>query len=659
MTVAADMVELPKEDTSAAVEAPSFSRNLLRKRLAVVCLVYLAVIVGIGILAPILMPAVDHQNAGDYLNLSKGPTWHHVLGTDSLGRDVLDRLLVGTWVTLVSASYAVVTALLIGVPLGLLAGYLGGWVDRSIGWLNDLGFSLPGIVIVLVVVGVFPHNTVATMVALGVLFSFGVIRITRAAVLQVREDLFVAAARVSGLSHPYIIFRHVFPRIKGVIIVSSALLASSSILAQTGLAFLGFLAPLPAPSWGGMVSDGISQIELQPWLIWPPGIITICTILAFGLLGDAARDAFAETWSGPINRPSRRKGSARLRKESAPAAAAANGNGASRAPAADALLSIENLSVAFVTGERAIRAVQDVTFDIRPGEALGLVGESGCGKSVTAMSILGLLPGTGQIESGRIVLEGVDLASLSEKELRSYRGKRIGLVSQEPMVALNPVFKVGWQLGELVQRHQRVSRREAKRRVIQLLGSVGLPEPEIVAQRYPHELSGGMAQRVAIARALTGEPKLLIADEPTTALDVTIQAEILDLLSQLQHERGMSILLVTHDWGVVAHMCDRAVVMYAGEVVERGSVKTLFNAPQHPYTAALLESNPHHAIGKESLPTIPGTVPKPGAWPSGCHFSPRCRYATAECREGKIPLEQSGEEHETRCIHHDSVLVAR
>jgi peptide/nickel transport system permease protein len=653
------MVEFPKEDQAALAEAPSFGRNLLRKRLAVVCLAYLGVIVGIGIIAPIAMPAVDHQNAGDYLHLMQGPTWHHLLGTDSLGRDVLDRLLVGTWVTLVSASYAVVTALLIGVPVGLLAGYLGGWFDRGVGWLTDLGFSLPGIVIVLVVVSVFPHNTVATMVALGVLFSFGVIRITRSAVLQVREDLFVAAARVSGLSHPYIVFRHVFPRIKGVVIVSSALLASSSILAQTGLAFLGFLAPLPAPSWGGMVADGITNIELQPWLIWPPGIITVLTILCFGLLGDAARDAFAETWSGPINRSSGRKGSARLRRQAPPASETElNGHAGRPAPASDALLSIEGLNVAFMTADRATRAVQDVSFDIRPGEALGLVGESGCGKSVTAMSILGLLPGSGVIESGRIVLDGVDLAALSEKELRAYRGKQIGLVSQEPMVALNPVFRVGWQLGELVQRHQGVSKREAKRRVVDLLASVGLPEPEIVAHRYPHELSGGMAQRVAIARALTGEPKLLIADEPTTALDVTIQAEILDLLSQIQHERGMSMLLVTHDWGVVAHMCDRAVVMYAGEVVERGSVKTLFNAPMHPYTAALLESNPHHAIGKDELPTIPGTVPKPGAWPAGCHFSPRCRYATAECKVGKIALEQSGEQHETRCIHHDRVLVA-
>jgi peptide/nickel transport system permease protein len=225
------------------------------------------------------------------------------------------------------------------------------------------------------------------------------------------------------------------------------------------------------------------------------------------------------------------------------------------------------------------------------------------------------------------------------------------------MVSLNPAFRVGWQLALSVRMHQRVSRRAARARAVGLLRDVHLPEPELVAQRYPHELSGGMAQRVAIARALAGEPKLLIADEPTTALDVTVQAEILELFRELQRERGMGILLVTHDLGVIADLCDRVVVMYAGQVVERAGLVPIFQHPLHPYTEALLVSSPHAAVNG-ALPTISGQVPKPGAWPEGCHFHPRCRYATTSCSKDSIALERPAPDRETRCLHYEE-LVAR
>ncbi|HEU4702866.1 MAG TPA: ABC transporter ATP-binding protein, partial [Conexibacter sp.] len=285
-------------------------------------------------------------------------------------------------------------------------------------------------------------------------------------------------------------------------------------------------------------------------------------------------------------------------------------------------------------------------------------GESGCGKTVTAMSLLGLLPGGGQITAGRILFDGRDLAAMDEDELRSVRGKQIGLISQEPMVSLNPAFRVGWQLAHCLRVHHGISRGEARVRAVELLDRVQLPDPAAVAERYPYELSGGMAQRVAIARALSGDPKLLIADEPTTALDVTVQAEIIDLLREIQRDQGMAILLVTHDWGVIADICDRAVVMYAGEVVERADIKPIFREPLHPYTRALLSSNPHNAPEAEFLPTIPGSVPRPGAWPRGCHFHPRCTYATTDCREGVIPLKRPAQERETRCIHYEKLLDA-
>ena len=300
--------------------------------------------------------------------------------------------------------------------------------------------------------------------------------------------------------------------------------------------------------------------------------------------------------------------------------------------------------------------VEDVTFELNVGEAVGLVGESGCGKTITAMSILGLLPGNGAIDAGRVVFGGRDLASLPERDLRRVRGQEIGLVSQEPMVSFNPAFRIGWQLALSVRTHHGLSRGEARARVIELLRSVHLPQPELVARRYPHELSGGMAQRVAIARALAGEPKLLVADEPTTALDVTVQAEILDLLRELQQEREMAILLVTHDWGVIADVCDRAVVMYAGQVVEQAALSPLFQGPLHPYTQALLASNPHHAVKFEQLPTIPGSVPRPGQWPQGCHFHDRCTYASEECQARPIPIERPITGRETRCIHYERLL---
>jgi peptide/nickel transport system permease protein len=278
---------------------------------------------------------------------------------------------------------------------------------------------------------------------------------------------------------------------------------------------------------------------------------------------------------------------------------------------------------------------------------------------MTAMSILGLVPGNGVISDGRILFEGIDLVGQGEKGQRKVRGSEIGLISQEPMVSFNPTFRVGWQLAHLLRIHHGLGRKASDARAVALLESVRLSDPADVARRYPHELSGGMAQRVSIAAALAGDPKLLIADEPTTALDVTVQAEILELLRDLQRERGMAILLVSHDWGVIADICERVVVMYAGQVVERATVERLFDEPLHPYTEALLAANPTGADPGHDLPVIAGTVPKPGAWPAGCHFHPRCRYATAECRVEAIPLVRPGRGRETRCIHYEALADAR
>jgi oligopeptide/dipeptide ABC transporter ATP-binding protein len=317
------------------------------------------------------------------------------------------------------------------------------------------------------------------------------------------------------------------------------------------------------------------------------------------------------------------------------------------------LLQVENLRTYFHTGDGVARAVDGVSFEIRAGETLGVVGESGCGKTVTALSLLRLIDPPGRIEAGsRILFEGKDLLALNEEGIRQVRGNRIAMVFQEPMTALNPVFTVGDQVAEVVRVHTKRSRREAWEAAVEMLGLVGVPEPAERAKSYPHQLSGGLRQRVLIAMALMMRPALIIADEPTTAIDVTIQAQILELLSRLKQQLGMAVLLITHDLGVVAEVAQRVIVMYGGQVVEEATVEDLFANPSHPYTQGLLRAMPRAGHRRERLETIPGTVPPPTAWPTGCRFRDRCPHAFDRCVNDP-PLYPVGEQHVSRCFLND------
>ena len=314
------------------------------------------------------------------------------------------------------------------------------------------------------------------------------------------------------------------------------------------------------------------------------------------------------------------------------------------------LLTVSDLRSYFYTGAGVARAVDGVSFTIAAGETLGIVGESGCGKSVTALSILRLIQPPGRIEAGsRIVFEGQDLLRLDDAGIRRVRGNRIAMIFQEPMTALNPVFTVGDQIAEVARVHASASRRAAWDRAVEMLTLVGIPAPAQRAREYPHQLSGGMRQRVLIAMALVMNPALVIADEPTTALDVTIQAQILELLGDLQQRLGTSIAMITHDLGVIAEVASRVVVMYGGEVVEVARVAALFEAPHHPYTEGLLHAMPRVGRRQERLTVIPGTVPSPTAWPSGCRFRDRCPYAWERCTREHPPLYQIGPGHTSRC----------
>jgi oligopeptide/dipeptide ABC transporter ATP-binding protein len=316
------------------------------------------------------------------------------------------------------------------------------------------------------------------------------------------------------------------------------------------------------------------------------------------------------------------------------------------------LLKVENLQTHFFTEDGVVKAVDGVDLDIKPGETLGVVGESGCGKSVTALSIMRLVSRPGRIVGGRILFNGRDLASLSEEEMRRIRGNEIAMIFQEPMTSLNPVYTVGDQIAEAIMLHKGKSKREAMDMAVDLLRKVGIPLPERRVHEYPHQMSGGMRQRVMIAMALSCNPKLLIADEPTTALDVTIQAQILELMKQLRDDYGMAIMIITHDLGVVAEMADRVVVMYAGKVVEEAPVNALFRQPLHPYTEGLLTSIPRLDQARGRLHVIPGTVPNPLNLPKGCRFSTRCPYVQPEClaAEPELLAAEGEPERKVRCV---------
>jgi oligopeptide/dipeptide ABC transporter ATP-binding protein len=318
------------------------------------------------------------------------------------------------------------------------------------------------------------------------------------------------------------------------------------------------------------------------------------------------------------------------------------------------LLEVRNLKTYFATERGVARSVDDVSFTLDRGETLSLVGESGCGKSVTALSIMRLVSPPGRIVDGEIFFEGRDLVKLSEDEMRRIRGDEIAMIFQDPMTSLNPVYTVGEQIAEAIRLHRRVSKREAWNQAIEGMRDVAIPAPQARAQNYPHEMSGGMRQRIMIAMALACDPKLLIADEPTTALDVTIQAQILDLLTELREKRNLALLLITHDLGIVAETSDRVAVMYAGRNVELTTARELFRTPRHPYTEGLLLAVPQleetNGEKKRRLHTIEGVVPNPMKLPPGCRFAPRCEHAREKCRENEIPLIEIDSGHSTRCI---------
>ncbi|MFD2415146.1 dipeptide/oligopeptide/nickel ABC transporter permease/ATP-binding protein [Amycolatopsis pigmentata] len=620
----------------------SLIRSVLTSPRGAIVVTFLLLLVLVCALAPVIAPfdpLEQHLSA-----VRSGPSGSYWLGTDSLGRDLLSRLLHGGRGSLSGVLEAVLALLVVALPAGLLAGYLGGTFDRIMMRVAEVVMSVPVIIILLAVLSIFDHSMTSAMIAFGVLGSSGLMRVIRGAALTAREQLYVTAAELMGLSRLQVVARHVLPRCRGVIIVQASLFAAVTLGVQTGLTFLSLGPPPPAPTWGGMVADAASVFNQDAWMLVPPGVTIALTVLAFGVLGDVVRDANAEKHAA-APRPRRR------RRKGAPAAPGAG----EPVPEDGALLSVRDLSVT-TDDEQALTLLDGVGFAIGPGETVGLVGESGSGKTMTARAVMGLLPRNCRISSGAVVFDGKPIQGLDQRAFRELRGRRIAMIAQEPMAALDPSFRIGSLVAEVVRAVDGLRGKAAQARVIELLRLVEIPEPEEAARRFPHQISGGMAQRVAIAMALAGRPELLIADEPTTALDVTVQAEILDLLRSLQQENHMAILLVTHDWGVVADVCAKVVVMYAGQVVETARAADVFETPAHPYTRALLLSSPEHAVAGERIQAIPGTVPSPRHWPTGCRFASRCEFARPACTEGVIPVERISEGRVSRCVRVNVLL---
>ncbi|MFJ8755029.1 dipeptide/oligopeptide/nickel ABC transporter permease/ATP-binding protein [Streptomyces sp. NPDC102441] len=551
-------------------------RRLLRNPLGAISAgVLLLLVIGV-VLAPLLAPqAPDVSSLGDAF---AGPDAAHPMGMDSAGRDILSRILYGGRNTLGGAVVALAIALALGVPSGLYAGYYGGRFDSVANWAVNLVMALPAMVVLLASRAILGPRVWVLMIVLGVLVAPGFFRLVRGIVANVRKELYVDAAKVSGLSDTRIVARHILIVVRGPLIIQVALVAGIAIGLQAGLEFLGVGSGSSA-TWGAMLNEAFQNIQRAPLLILWPGLALGLTNGALVLLAGAVRDVLEDRGGEPAGRRRRRP-----RAGAAPAAEALV-----EPPDPAALLSVRGLTVAYARPDGTDKeVVHGIDLDVHPGEIVGLVGESGSGKTQTAFSVLGILPEGGRVTSGSVMIKGQEVDGLPERAHRALRGGTVAYVPQEPMSNLDPAFTIGSQLMEPMRHVLGISRKEAAGRAIDLLRLVEIPDPGRTMRLYPHEISGGMAQRVLIAGAMSCDPELLIADEPTTALDVRVQAEILGLLRRLQQDRGLGVLLVTHNLGVVADLCDRVAVMSGGRIVETGTTGQILRSPRDPYTRTLL-----------------------------------------------------------------------
>ena len=618
-----------------------FLTLLFRNRLAAMGAVVIGAILLLVLITP-LLPLQDPDVTATADRFIRPFSEGHLLGTDHLGRDLLSRLLHGTRLSLAVGIAAALIAATIGSAIGIIAGYFGGRTDNIIMRIVDMLMAFPYILLALAIVAALGPGLMNALIAVAAVNVPFFARNIRGITVGLAGREFIDAARLAGMGHTRIILSELLPNVLPVIVIAMSTTVGWMILETAGLSFLGLGSQPPQADLGSMLGEARSAMISHPHTSIVPGVMIFLIVMSINLLGDGVRDALdPRLRSGALSRP--RATTLVDRKDDIPIAT-------------DDLLAIQDLQTQFHVGKRNYRAVGSVSLAVKPGECLGIIGESGSGKSVTALSVMRLVASPpGVITGGAVRFQGEDLIGAPYETLRQKRGDRVAYIFQDPLSTLHPLYRVGQQLAEAIQSHHKISNTEARRRVIQLLKDVRIPNAQSRVENYPHEMSGGMRQRVGIAMALANEPDVIIADEPTTALDVTVQAQILSLLDDLRRDRGLAIIFITHDFGVVAQLCDRVAVMYAGRIVEEGPTQVVLDAPAHPYTKRLIACVPELGGGRRVLAAIPGLPPMVDNLPSGCAFAPRCDKAQESCRKGDIPL-QGPMPRAVRCLFPEEAL---
>ncbi|GHD42273.1 ABC transporter [Streptomyces mirabilis] len=618
-----------------------------------IALGFLTLVVLLAVFAPLLAPhdPLDQQPQVDGTGAPSGGHW---MGQDSLGRDILSRLMYGARWSLAIGLGATALALVVGALLGAIAATSRGAVDETLMRCLDVVMAFPGIALAAVLVAVFGGGITVLICAIAFLFTPSVARVVRANVLDQYGEDYVTAERVIGARTPHIVLRHVAVNCAAPVLVFCTVQVAEAIVFEASLSFIGAGVRPPDPSWGSVIADGKNMVLTGGW--WAtvfPGLLMLITVLSLNILSEGVSDA----WAAPVAREVAAKATAGdrlaapepgsgevLELPGLTEAAARLRSRARPLPTGRPVLSVENLAIGFEARHCGVDIVDGIGFDVHPGEVLGLVGESGCGKSLTALAVMGLEPKGARVR-GQVRFDQRQLVGEPMRVRRRLLGHEMAMVYQDALSSLNPAMTIRAQLKQLVRRGGRQTPAE-------LLALVGL-DPERTLRSYPHELSGGQRQRVLIAMALSRGPKLIVADEPTTALDVTVQAQIITLLLKLREELGFALILVSHDLALVADVTDRVVVMYGGQIVETGVTADLVEAPAHHYTRGLLGSVLSLESAAERMTQIKGVVPAPADFPAGCRFADRCPSASEVCRTTAPDL--LGARTHTAACHHPAV----
>lgn len=615
----------------------NFLKIVAKNRLAAFGGILLLIILTLSILAPILpLKEPNITNTADrFMVPFEGG---HILGTDHLGRDLLSRLLWGTQLSLAVGFAAAFIAATFGSILGAIAGFYGQKTDNIIMRFIDMLMAFPYILLALAIVAALGPGLFNALIAVALVNIPFFARNIRGVTVTLANKEFIEAARLSGMSNLRILIVEIFPNLLPMIVIAMSTTVGWMIIETAGLSFLGLGSQPPQADLGSMLGEARSALITNPHTSFVPGIMIFCIVIGINLFGDGVRDALD---------PRLKKGSL-IR----PLPQTIYEGGDTQPQYSTKLLSVQNLSTQFHVNQNVYQSSNDVSFEIQEGECLGLIGESGSGKSVTALSVTSLVASPpGVIKKGSVNYKNQNLLALPYEELRSIRGNKISYIFQDPLTTLHPLHTIGNQLLEALQAHDsKLSTSESILKSKNLLKSVQIPNPDNIWDVYPHQLSGGMRQRVCIAMALINDPELIIADEPTTALDVTVQAQILNILNSLRKERKLSILFISHDFGVISQLCDRVIVMYAGSIIEEGPVKNIMQQAAHPYTSELIKCVPQLGNKENALHSIPGNPPSLNQLPEGCAFANRCQYKQDRCLKGSVPVS-SKDNRSYKCFY--------